>query len=123
VAAVALIGAGAVVAVVANVLQAVSFDGDMPAMPAVFLPAVAAIVLGLAVLMVVVIRARLVPLWSGVLVGLGALLVPFGNLENTTVLLDVPFGLALAVAGVLLFRAEAPASARNRDDRVSVQGA
>ena len=95
----------------------------MAAMPGFFLPAVAAIVLGFVVLMVVVIRARLVPLWAGALVGLAVLLVPFGSLENTTVLLEVPFGLSLVLAGVLLARADASAPARNRDDTLSVQGA
>ncbi len=121
--AVGLIGVGAVVAVGANVVSALFFDGDMAAMPAFLLPAVAAIVLGFAVLMVVVIRARLVPLWAGAFVGLTVLLVPFGSLENTTVLLEVPFGLALVVAGVLLVRADTSTSTRNRDDRLSVQGA
>ena len=69
--------------------------------------------IGLAVLMVLVIRARLVPLWAGALVGLSVLLVPFGNEENTTVLLDIPLGLAMALAGVLIVRrgAGAPTSA------------
>ena len=103
--AVVLIAAGSVVAVVANVVQSLVFHGDLGVMPAVFLPAVAAVVVGFGLLMLVVVRARLVPLWVGVVVALTLLLVPFGNLENTTVLLDVPFGLALALAGVLLFRA------------------
>lgn len=122
-AAVALVGLGAVVSVAANVVQSLFFDGDLGAMPAIFLPAVAAIVLGFAVLMVVVVRARLVPLWTGVLVGLTVLLVPFGNQENSTVLLDVPFGLALAVAGVLLVRTAQSTPVRNREDQVTVQGA
>jgi hypothetical protein len=102
--AVGLIAVGALVAVVANVVQAAFFDGDLAAMPAVFLPAVGAVVLGFVLLMVVAIRARVVPPWAGLLVGASVLLVPFGNQENTTVLLDVPFGLALAVAGVALVR-------------------
>jgi hypothetical protein len=121
--AVSLIAAGAVVVVGANVVQSLFFDGDLSAMPALLLPAVGAVVLGFAVLMVVVIRARLVPLWAGVLVGLAVLVLPFGDQENTTVLLDVPFGLALALAGALLLRAEDPTPARNPDDRVTVQGA
>jgi hypothetical protein len=122
-AAVALVGLGAVVSVAANVVQSVFFHGDLSVMPAVFLPAVAAVVLGFAVLMVVVVRARLVPLWAGVLVELTILLVPFGDLENTTVLLDVPFGLALAAAGVLLVRTAQSTPVRNREDQVTVQGA
>jgi hypothetical protein len=112
--AVGMIAIGAVVAVVANVVQAAFYDGDLAAMPAIFLPAVAAVVVGFALLMWVVIRARVVPLWVGVVVGLTVLLVPFGNQENTTVLLDVPFGLALTLAGALLVRdADAPTRARN----------
>jgi hypothetical protein len=112
--AVGMIAIGAVVAVVANVVQAAFYDGDPAAMPAIFLPAVAAVVVGFALLMWVVIRARVVPLWVGVVVGLTVLLVPFGNQENTTVLLDVPFGLALTLAGALLVRdADAPTRARN----------
>jgi hypothetical protein len=34
--------------------------------------------------------------------GLTLVLIPFGNRENTTALLDVPFGLALVLAGALL---------------------
>jgi hypothetical protein len=108
VAAVLLVGIGSVVAVGANVVQSWFFGGDLAAMPALFLPAIAATVAGLALLMVVVVRARLVPLWAGVLVGVTVLLVPFGNQENSTVLLDAPLGLALVVAGVLLCRAGVP---------------
>ncbi len=116
--AVGMIAIGAVVAVVANVVQALLFDGDMAAMPGILLPAVAAVVVGLALLMWVVIRARVVPLWAGVVVGLTVLLVPFGNLENTTVLLDIPFGLALTLAGALLVR-DAGASTRVRNPGAS----
>lgn len=119
--AVVLVGAGAVVAVGVNVVQSFLLDGDLAAMPAIFLPAVAAIVAGLALLMVVVVRARLVPLWAGVLVGLTVLLVPFGDQENTTVLLDVPVGVALVLAGLLLARG--PATERNRGPTRTVQGA
>ncbi len=83
-------------------------------MPAIFLPAVASMVVGLAVLMVVVIRARLVPLWAGWLVGLTLVLIPFGNQENTTVLLDFPFGLGLVLAGALLVRNSVPMSTEHR---------
>jgi hypothetical protein len=123
---VGLIAVGAVVAVIANVVQALFFDGDMTAMPAVFLPAVAAVVGGFALLMLVVVRTRLVPLWAGLVVGLTVLLIPFGNQENTTVLLDIPFGLSLALAGVLLLLRQ-PASAstpqRNQGPRIHVEGA
>jgi hypothetical protein len=101
---VGLVVIGAVVAVVANVVQAVFFDGDLAVMPAIFLPAIAAMVLGLALLMVTAIRARVVPLWAGVVVALTLLLIPFGNQENTSVLLDIPFGLAWTLAGLLLVR-------------------
>ncbi|WP_151081957.1 hypothetical protein [Nocardioides cynanchi] len=122
--AVGLIASGAVVAVLANVVQTRFYGGDMAAMPAVFLPAVGAVVVGFVLLMVVVIRARIVPLWAGLLVGLTVLLVPFGNQENTTVLLDLPFGLALALAGVLILRqTEATAPHRNRGRRAHVEGA
>jgi hypothetical protein len=111
--AVGLIAVGAIAATLANLVQAAFFHGDLHAMPAIFLPSVAAVVIGLAVLMVLVIRARLVPLWAGALVGLSVLLVPFGNEENTTVLLDIPLGLAMALAGALIVRrgAAAPTSA------------
>jgi hypothetical protein len=112
--AITLIVVGAVVAVVANVVQSVYFDGDLPVMPAIFLPAIAAMVVGFVVLVVVVVRARIVPVWAGVLVAVTLLLVPFGNQENSTVLLDIPLGLALIVAGVLVLRlpSDGPAAPR-----------
>jgi hypothetical protein len=119
--AVGLVAAGAVPAVVAHVAQALLFDGDRAAMPADFLPAVAAVVAGLLLLMVAVIRTRVVPLWVWALAGATLLLVPFGNQENTTVLLDIPFGLAVALAGTLVLRdATASTSARSRGSRAPV---
>ena len=121
--AVGLIAVGAVVAVIANVVQSAYYAGDMPAMPAIFLPAIAGLVLGFVLLMLVVIRARVVPLWVGVVVGLTLLLVPFGDQENTTVLLDVPFALALVLAGVLILRPTgARTGSRNHRPQVPVEG-
>jgi hypothetical protein len=59
--------------------------------------------------------------WS---VGLTLLMIPFGNQENTTVLLDVPFGLALVLAGVLVLRpAGAEMGRRHHGPHVPVEGA
>jgi hypothetical protein len=119
-----LIAAGAVVAVVANVVQSAFYGGDLPAMPAIFLPAIAALAVGFALLMLVVIRTRVVPVWAGVVVGLTLLLIPFGNQENTTVLLDIPFGLALVLAGVLVLRPPGAATGtRNHGPHAPVEGA
>jgi hypothetical protein len=65
-----------------------------------------------------------VPVWAGVVVGLTLLLIPFGNQENTTVLLDIPFGLALVLAGVLVLRPPGAATGtRNHGPHAPVEGA
>lgn len=84
-----MIAVGAVVAVVANLVQSTFYDGGLPAMPAIFLPAVAALVVGFAL-----------------------------------ILLDVPFGLALVLAGVLVLRpAHAATGSRSHGPHVPVEDA
>ena len=121
--AVLLVG-GAGLAALGGFIQAVLADGDLSSMPAFVIPGVGGVLLGVALLAWCVFRARILPPWSAVLIGLGVVLLAFANEQTDTVLLMIPFGLAWTLAGVILIRGAGTATpVGNADDRVSVQGA
>ena len=69
-----VIGAfGAVVLMIAGLIQALFFGGDFPLMPGFVIPGVLAMILGFAVLGIAVLRAGVLPRWVAVLFIVGAL--------------------------------------------------
>ena len=77
-------------------------NSEWSGMPLLVVPGVTALAVGLLALGVAVLRSRLLPAWTAILLVIGAALLPFGNEENSTILRDVPFGLSWVVVGVLL---------------------
>jgi hypothetical protein len=91
-------------------IQAVFAGGDFSAMPAFVGSGVLALAVGTVLLAVTVVRARIVPVWVLVPMALGVVLLPFGNEQTSSVLLDIPFALSWALAGVLLATAPEPST-------------
>lgn len=79
-------------------------DSDWAGMPALVLPAMALLVVGLALVAAVVWRARVLPRPLSVVVLATVLLLPFANEQTSLVLLAVPFGLAWAGVGAWVLR-------------------
>lgn len=98
-----VLGAGFAFLAAAAVAGALT-DAEWNGMPALVIPGVLGLAVGLLLLGLTVLRSRLLPVWSGALLLLGAVLLPFSNEENSTILRDIPFGVAWAVVGVLLVR-------------------
>jgi hypothetical protein len=95
--------AGLVVLLLASLVQALLFAGDFVLMPYFVIPALTAVVLGFVLVGVTVLRAGVLPRWSGVLLIVGALAMLIANEQTTLVLLLVPFGLAWIAVGYLLW--------------------
>ena len=100
----AAIGAvGAALLVVASLVQALFFSGDFPAMPYFVVPGVLALVAGVLVLAVAILRAGVLARWVAVLVIVGALLMLGANEQTGRVLLMIPFGVSWVAVGYALW--------------------
>ena len=100
----AAIGAvGDALLVVASLVQALFFSGDFPFMPDFVVPGVLALVAGVLVLGVAILRAGVLPRWAAVLIIVGALSMLGANEQTARVLLTIPFGLAWIAVGYVLW--------------------
>lgn len=97
------VGAGLLILFVAGLIQEVSFDGDFPWMPFFVLPGVLAVIVGVVLLGVFVLRSGVLPRWLGILLAASAALLVLANEQVWTVLLAVPFGLTIAVVGFFMW--------------------
>lgn len=98
----AAVAVGLAVLAVAALVNEVFYDGDFPLMPAFVLPGAVLVAAGLGAVGWTLLRSRLLPRWVSALLVVGALLLPVANEQTSAVLLAVPFGVAWAVAGVVL---------------------
>jgi hypothetical protein len=85
----------------AGLIQAVFFAGDFPLMPWFVIPGVLALILGVLLIGVAVLRARVLPRWVGGLLIVGALALLGFNDQDARVLLGVPFGMAWIAVGLV----------------------
>ena len=95
--------AGVATVVVAGLVQALLFGGDFWAMPYFVIPAVLAVVVGFVLLGVAILRSGVLPRWAAALLIVGTVALLGMNEQNTQVLLAIPFGVAWAVIGALLW--------------------
>ena len=95
--------AGLGTVLVAGLVQALLVDGDFRAMPYFVIPAALAVVIGFVLLGVAILRSGVLPRWAGALLVVGAVALLGMNEQNTQVLLAIPFGVAWAVIGALLW--------------------
>jgi hypothetical protein len=96
----AVLGLGVLVS--GFLIQALFFAGDFPYMPLVVLPGGLAMLVGLLILGVVILRADILPRWSAVLLVLGTLAMLGFNDQDSRVLLAIPFGVAWMGVGYAL---------------------
>ncbi len=96
-------GAGIVTLIMASLVQAIFFNNDFWAMPYFVIPAVLALVIGCVLLGVAILRSGVLPRWAAALLIIGTLALLGMNEENTQVLLAIPFGVAWAMIGYVLW--------------------
>ena len=92
---------GVLLLVAAGVVSSV--DNTWNGMPALVIPGIVLLALGLVLIGFVVLASGVLPVWAAVLLVVTTAVLPFGNFETTPrTWMFVPFGLAWLVAGVLL---------------------
>jgi hypothetical protein len=100
----AVLGAvGIALPVIGSLIQGILFDGDYPLMPYFVIPGVLALVVGFALLGIAVLRARVLPRWAAVLLIIGSLAMLGFNDQNAQALMAIPFGIAWAAVGYVLW--------------------
>ncbi len=100
----AAIGAfGATLLVFAGLVQGIFFGGDFPLMPYFVIPGGLALIVGVLLVGVAVLRAGVLPRWVAVLVIVGALFMLLANEQTARVLLTIPFGVAWVAVGYALW--------------------
>jgi hypothetical protein len=77
-------------------------DNNWEGMPALVVPGLLLLVVGLGLVALLILRAGIVPRWVGLLLLVTALLLLAANEQTSRILLAVPFGAAWAVLGVVL---------------------
>ncbi len=100
----ATIGAfGAALLVVAGLVQGIFFGDDFPLMPYFVIPGGLALIVGVLLLGVAVLRAGVLPRWVAALVIVGTLFMLGTNEQTARVLLTIPFGVAWVAVGYALW--------------------
>lgn len=91
--------AGFAVLALATVVQAALFDGDFPWMPLVVLPGVVALLAGVVLIAISAYISGILPRWAAIFLAVSGILALGMNGENAAVLLVVPLGVAVTLAG------------------------
>lgn len=98
-----LAGISALALVVGGLVQELIYAGDFPLMPFFVIPGVLSLIVGLLLIAVTVLRAGVVPRWTGGLLVVGALAMVGFNDQDARVLLAVPLGIAWVAIGWVLW--------------------
>lgn len=88
---------------VAGLIQGFFFAGDFPGMPYFVIPGLLAAVTGLVLIGIFIVRSRVLPKWLGVFLVVSSVALLAANEQTQTVLLAIPFGVAMIVAGYLMW--------------------
>ena len=84
--------------------QALLFDGDSPYMPYLVIPGLLALVVGLLLVGVGVLRTGILPRWASISLVVGAACMLAFNDQNDQAWFAVPFGISWIVVGVAMWR-------------------
>jgi hypothetical protein len=95
--------AGAALLVIASLVQAIFFGGDFLLMPYFVIPGLLALVIGLVLLGVAILRSGVLPRWAAALLIVGALAILGSNEQTSRVLLMLPLGVAWVAVGYVLW--------------------
>ncbi len=106
-----LLGAGAVLLSAALLIQQFLYGGDFPQMPAFVIPAGLALVVGFLLVAIATLRAGTLPRWASALLVVGTLSLLGFNDQNAQALLAIPFGIAWAAVGYVLWKGDLPGRA------------
>ncbi len=97
----AIIGVGLLA--VGGLLQELVFAGNFPLMPVFVIPGLLALVVGVLLVGLAILRAQVLPRWAAALLIVGALALLGFNDQNSRVLLAIPFGVACMTVGYVLW--------------------
>lgn len=95
--------AGLAVLFLGGFIQAVFFNGDFPGMPFFVIPGLLAVITGFVLIGVFILRSGVLPRWLGIFLLVSSVLLLAANEQTITVLLVIPFGLAVATVGVFMW--------------------
>ena len=95
--------AGLAVLFLGGLIQTVFFNGDFPGMPYFIIPGLLAVITGFALIGVFILRSGVLPRWLGIFLLVSSVLLLAANEQTITVLLAIPFGLAVATVGVYMW--------------------
>jgi hypothetical protein len=88
-----------------SLIQAFFFNGDFPGMPYFVFPGLLALITGLVLIGIFIIRSRVLPRWLGIVLVVSSVALLAANEQYQTVLLAIPFGLAMMATGWFMWSA------------------
>lgn len=98
--------AGVALLLSASLIQSILFGGNFLLMPYFVIPGLLAMVVGLVLLGVAILRSRVLPRWAAALLIIGALAMLASNEQTARVLLVIPLGVAWVAVGYVLWSRE-----------------
>lgn len=94
---------GLLILFLGGLIQTLFYDGDFPWMPYFVLPGMLCVIVGVVLLGVHILRSEVLPRWLGILLAVSGALLLGANEQAVTVLLAIPFGLAMAMVGLFMW--------------------
>ena len=98
---------GVCVLVAAGLIQAVAFDGDFPPMPYFVVPGIAALIIGVVLLGITILRSGVLSRGAAIVLLVGTLAMLGFNEQTTAAWLAIPFGLGWMAVGYALWSSDA----------------
>lgn len=95
--------AGFIVLLAGQLIQLAIFRGDFPGMPFFVIPGLLAVIAGLLLMGIFILRSGVLPRWLGTFFVVSTVALLAANEQTPAVLLAIPFGLAMVAAGYLMW--------------------
>ena len=86
-----------------GLIQTIFYGGDSPWMPFFVVPGILFVIVGVVLLAIFILLARVLPRWLGALLAVSGVLLLGANEQTIAVLLAVPFGLVMATVGLFMW--------------------
>lgn len=93
---------GFVLLLAGGTIQTLLFAGDFPGMPFIVIPGLLAVVAGLVMIGLLILRSGVLPRWLGIFLVVSTIALLAANEQTPAVLLAIPFGLAMVAAGYFM---------------------